>query len=429
MRMTQESAETRLQREAEPQARRNMGISVTEGVLDAVAMGMIPLNTVVTYFISDYVNNSFVLGLLPTLQSVCNALVQVFLSERLRSVPRFKPLCTLGTTLSRLSWLVLSLLILFFSRMQPLYFVCVFYGVYCFNGLCQGITSLTYTQMMNKVIPDRMKGRFFGVRGAFTSAASILGAQVGGAILASNGDVRRFGVLFLVAFVLDMLSAGLQALTREPRLRMKAPEKTGARPGFFAESGRILKADGNFARYVLAMFLITIGMSFFNFQTAQSKDALGLTAGQLAWVTTILYVFQTGGHLVFGVLSDRRGYRPALLLGQAGFALYLLLAFFARDARLTYIMTAIYGLANAANALGARNMVFHLCPYEERVGYYAVMNMALTVSAAAASMVTGALIDWIGYGPSAIACLGLTLPGLLLLLRVRETPENGGGEK
>ena len=44
-------------------------------------------------------------------------------------------------------------------------------------------------------------------------------------------------------------------------------------------------------------------------------------------------------------------------------------------------------------------------------------------------MVTGALIDWIGYGPSAIACLGLTLPGLLLLLRVRETPENGGGEK
>lgn len=102
--------------------------------------------------------------------------------------------------------------------------------------------------------------------------------------------------------------------------------------------------------------------------------------------------------------------------------LYLVLAFLARDAWLTYIMTAIYGLANAANALGSRNMVFHLCPYEERVGYYSLINMALTISAAVASMITGALIDWIGYEFSALACLGLTVPGLALLLQVRERP-------
>ena len=29
-------------------------------------------------------------------------------------------------------------------------------------------------------------------------------------------------------------------------------------------------------------------------------------------------------------------------------------------------------------------MVFHLCPYEERVGYYSLINMALTISAAVA---------------------------------------------
>ena len=419
--MSQTNVEEALQRQVEPYARRNMTISIVEGLFDAVAMGMIPLTTVVTYFISDYVNNSFLLGLLPTLQSVCNALVQILLRSRLSGIARFKRLCNLGTALSRVSWLILSILILFFSRMEPLGFVCVFYGIYCFNGLCQGITSSTYTQMMNKVIPNRVKGRFFGVRGAFTSAAGIVGAQIGGAIIAANGDVRRFGVLFGIAFVLDMISVALQGAMVEPALRVRTAQDEGgreARPSFFSDAKRLIRADKNLARYVAAMFLITIGMSFFNFQTAQSKDALGLTGGQLGIVTTILYVSQTAGNLLWGWFADRQGYRPSLLIGQAGFVL----AFLARDAWLTYIMTAIYGLANAANALGSRNMVFHLCPYEERVGYYSLINMALTISAAVASMITGALIDWIGYEFSALACLGLTVPGLALLLQVRERP-------
>ena len=139
--MSQTNVEEALQRQVEPYARRNMTISIVEGLFDAVAMGMIPLTTVVTYFISDYVNNSFLLGLLPTLQSVCNALVQILLRSRLNGIARFKRLCNLGTALSRVSWLILSILILFFSRMEPLGFVCVFYGIYCFNGLCQCITS------------------------------------------------------------------------------------------------------------------------------------------------------------------------------------------------------------------------------------------------------------------------------------------------
>ena len=65
--MSQINAEEELQRQIQPHTVRNMTVSVTEGVLDAIAMGMIPLNTVVTYFISDYVNNSFLIGLLPTL--------------------------------------------------------------------------------------------------------------------------------------------------------------------------------------------------------------------------------------------------------------------------------------------------------------------------------------------------------------------------
>ena len=416
-------AEALLQEQIQPHAARNMTISITEGVLDAIAMGMIPLNTVVTYFISDYVNNSFLIGLLPTLQATCNVLVQILLNHKMNGRAKFKNLCNLGTGLFRCSWLIISILILFFNRMAPVGFVCAFYAIYCYSGLCQGLTSLTYTQMMNKVIPNRVKGRFFGVRGAFNSAAGIIGAQIGGAIIASNGDVRRFGWLFLIAFVLDIISVLFQSLLIEPAIRMGESQPKGARGGnFFKDMRRLMQKDHNIARYVVAMFLITIGLSFFTFQTAHSKEALGLTGTQLGMVTSIMYVFQTAGSLFWGWLSDRKGYHLGMMVGQAGFAVYLVLAFFAKSAEATYLMTAIYGLAVSANNLGARNMVFKMCPYEERVVYYGVVNMMLTVAAATASMLTGALIDLIGYGPSALACLCVTALGMLLLGSVREQP-------
>lgn len=417
-------AEALLQEQIQPHAARNMTISVVEGVLDAIAMGMIPLNTVVTYFISDYVNNSFLIGLLPTLQAVCNVLVQISLNNKMKGRSRFRPLCNLGTGLYRCSWLIISILILFFNRMAPVGFVCAFYAIYCYSGLCQGLTMLTYTQMMNKVIPNRVKGRFFGVRGAFNSAAGIIGAQIGGAIIASGGDVKRFGWLFLIAFVLDIISVLFQSLLVEPAIRMGEKEEKSAHSGsnFFKDMSRLMRQDHNLARYVVAMFLITIGLSFFTFQTAHSKEALGLTGAQLGWVTSIMYIFQTAGSLFWGWVSDRKGYHLGMVVGQAGFVLYLVLAFFARSAEATYLMTAIYGLAVSANNLGARNMVFKMCPYEERVVYYGVVNMMLTVASATASMLTGALIDWIGYAPSALACLCVTIPGMLLLARVREQP-------
>ena len=226
--MSRINAEEELQRQIQPHTVRNMTVSVTEGVLDAIAMGMIPLNTVVTYFISDYVNNSFLIGLLPTLQSACNAIVQILLGEKLRGRERFKPLCNLGTFLFRCAWLIISILILFFNRMQPIGFVCVFYAIYCFNGLCQGITSLTYTQMMNKVIPNRVKGRFFGVRGALNSAAGIIGAQIGGAVIASqylgHRDRKKAceasSQLMVVTAVCALLFTVLSLAARKPLLSL-----------------------------------------------------------------------------------------------------------------------------------------------------------------------------------------------------------------
>ena len=124
--------------------------------------------------------------------------------------------------------------------MEPLGFVCVFYGIYCFNGLCQGITSSTYTQMMNKVIPNRVKGRFFGVRGAFTSAAGIVGAQIGLhpvltliSMFVGNhlfGIVGLFGLPILLSLLRYLNDTGTISLFPASALGKPGPETAGSKP-------------------------------------------------------------------------------------------------------------------------------------------------------------------------------------------------------
>ena len=405
-----------------PHRKRNMVTSTTEGVLDAIGMGMIPMSTVITYFISDYVNNAFLIGLLPSLQSICSILIQIMVGDRLQGKERFKPLMAVCVFAFRFAWLALSLLIFFNNRISPLLFVCIFYGIFCVNGAWSGVMMLCYTQLINKIIPEAAKGRFFGIRGAFTSVGSILGAQIGGAVLAAGGDAKRFALLFLVAFIIDIISAVIQATLWEPRFRLDAPapKGSGRHESFFQNFWNVMSHDRNMAAYVIGTFLITIGVSFFTFQTAHAKSALGMNESQLAVVTTILYITELAGMLFFGWLCDKTGYKKTYIIGTACYIAYLILASRVSSARMTFVMTGFYGIMQAASTLCPRNMVFRMCTYEQRVRYFAVINMTLTLASAFASSLTGALIDWIGYSLSAVICLCITVPGLILLIGVKE---------
>ncbi len=405
-----------------PHRKRNMVTSTTEGILDAIAMGMIPMSTVITYFISDYVKNAFLIGLLPTLQAICSILIQLMVGDRLRGKERFKPLMSVCVFAYRCAWLLLSLLIFFNNRVSPILFVCIFYGVFCFNGMWSGIMMLNYTQLINKIIPETSKGRFFGIRGAFTSAGSIIGAQLGGAILAAGGDAKRFALLFGIAFVIDIVSAAIQATLWEPKFRLDdpVPKDSGKHENFFSIFWKVMSHDRNMAAYIVGVFLLTIGLSFFTFQTSHAKAALAMNESQLAIVTTILYITEMGGMLFFGWLCDKTGYKKTFIIGTAFYIVYLMLAVKVSSARMTFAMTGFYGITQAANGLCVRNMVFRMCSYEQRVNYYAVLSMTLSLASAFASSLTGALIDWIGYSLTAVICLCITIPGLVLLIGVKE---------
>lgn len=53
----------KIEQELQPYIKRNAITSIVDGVLNAMAMGLIPLQTLVVYFISGYVHSNLVIGL------------------------------------------------------------------------------------------------------------------------------------------------------------------------------------------------------------------------------------------------------------------------------------------------------------------------------------------------------------------------------
>ena len=77
----------KIEQELQPYIKRNVITSIVDGILNAMAMGLIPLQTLVVYFISEYVHSNFVIGLLTTVQMLLMAIPRFTARHMERLIP------------------------------------------------------------------------------------------------------------------------------------------------------------------------------------------------------------------------------------------------------------------------------------------------------------------------------------------------------
>ena len=159
----------KIEQELQPYIKRNVITSIVDGILNAMAMGLIPLQTLVVYFISEYVDSNFVIGLLTTVQMLLMAIPQFFTARHMERLDSYKGLMGKYVFIYRTSSLIIGLLILLLTPRKPLLFVILFYIIFWLKGLFMGTGNLAYYSFINKVIPFNIRGKFFGWRGAFNS--------------------------------------------------------------------------------------------------------------------------------------------------------------------------------------------------------------------------------------------------------------------
>lgn len=400
---------------------RNYFFNTVDGAFFALAMGMVPLNTVLIYFISDFVTQKWLIGLLSFLNVLLMFSPQILASRALERLRRYKPFLVATGLVIRVLWLFMGLNVLLFAEKNPLLFTVLFYILYSLIGLASAFTSITWLNFIVKIIPGNYRGRFFGIRATVSGVFESTGPLLMGIIIKKLEYPTNYGVLFIIVFIFTLISISFVAMSEEE----ETDRERGMEPGesYLSRLSYVLRHDRNFTNYLITVALIGgLGKMAFAFQIIFAKEKLGIGGQQVSYATFILLLCQTVGYLIWGIIGDKYGFKLTLELSAAIFLPSILLTYLMSSPMVFYLSIGLFGLAQSARNVNENNLAINLCKdCENQPLYIGLRNLLMGPVFAFSPVVAGVIYDFLGYGILFVASAFFMVAGLYIMLRhVRE---------
>jgi len=357
--------------------KRTMKLSVKEGAFASMTVGFGETN--ITPFALALNASNFQVGLLSSLAGVLAPLSRIFGSKLLEKFRRKRVIIT-AVSLQALMWIpILSLGILFwkgFFQNNLIIFLILFYSLYAILG---AIAGPSWFSLMGDLVPEKVRGRYFSKRNKITGTVALLATLVAAFFLdyfkTKGLALIAFSILFFLACIFRLISAGLFSKHYEPQLKLK--------DGYYFSIFSFIKKMpyNNFGRFVLFMgffnFVVMIGSPFF---TVYMLRDLGFSYTTLMFVNISASFFSLLALPVWGKLSDRYGNKEML---KVSCTLIPLLCFLwvlsPSPIYLILVPQLISGIGWAGFNLSASNFIYDSVSPERRglcVAYYSVISGA-----------------------------------------------------
>src|SRR6476469_3254982 len=288
---------------------------------------------------------------------------------------------------------------------------------------------------MAAVVPQRLRGRYFGFRNSAVSLITLLGVPLMGLGVSTwdGGPILGYGIVLLVGVWAGMISLGCQffmvdvnpLVYKKDAQNDRVTEKKAKQMTDFVPS--VLK-DSNFLMFILYFsvwtFAINLSAPFFNIYLL--KD-LRLDVS----LVTIYTSLSSGANLLllmfWGKLADRWGNRPLLIAvglvvaltpllwlgtGNYPFALWVGLP----------LLHLLAGTTLGAIALCTNNIQMEIASIEQPSTYFAIAAAVSGLAGALGTTAGGFLAELPGMSLGSLFALSaaVRLVGLLPLVLVRE---------
>ncbi|MEG4346950.1 MFS transporter [Microcoleus sp. A003_D6] len=337
---------------------------------------------------------------------------------------------------SRLLWLVLAVAIVWGSQHaeshQLLQWTLV---TVVAASVLAAFANSSWFSWMAAVVPQRLRGRYFGFRNSAVSLITLLGVPLMGLGVSTWGadPIFGYGIVLLVGVLAGMISLGCQFFMVDvnPQLYKKdaksdrLTEKKAHKITDFVPS--VLK-DSNFLMFILYFsvwtFAVNLSAPFFNIYLLKN---LSLDVS----LVTIYTSLSSGANLLlllfWGKLADRWGNRPLLIAvglvvaltpllwlgtGNYPFALWVWLP----------LLHLLGGTTLGAIGLCTNNIQMEIAPIEQPSTYFAIAAAVSGVAGALGTTAGGFLAELPGMSLGAVFALSASvrLIALVPLILVRE---------
>jgi MFS family permease len=304
---------------AKHQIRASLKASTLDGIFSTI-FSCVTADVLLSNFLLELGATSVEIGFLAAIPMLANFLqpVGAYLADRTTS-RRWYNLQVVSP--SRLLWLILVLGIVgfgirLFETHQLIQWTLLIALV---THLCGALGSPSWVSWMAVLVPQRLRGRYFGLRNSASNLTNFLCVPLLGIMVShwQGGIIQGYGLVLTLAVLAGVISLSFQLLMADVNPQANSEEghlSLELVPQPPSSVFVSLFKDINFLKYLLHyglwMFAVNLSLPFFNVYLL--KD-LGL---DISWVT--LYSSLTAGAnvlmlLIWGKLADRIGNRPILI--------------------------------------------------------------------------------------------------------------------
>jgi len=191
-------------------------------------------------------------GLLTSIPQLVGSISQLFSTNVTESIGSRKNMVLIFALIQSLIWIPISYLI--FVKSFVVWKLILF--ATCYLVSCK-ITIPAWSSWIGDLVPDKIKGKFFGKRNMYNGLTLFLSTLIAGIILSISSGYNPlvgFGIIFMVAFISKLISWFYLKGIEEPKFHVEDEDKFSF-PDFMK---RITKTNfGKFTIYLSFMILTT----------------------------------------------------------------------------------------------------------------------------------------------------------------------------
>lgn len=399
-----------------PAPKANFALHLAEGILASVGSGLVG-GVILQVLLQELGYSMATLGFLSSL-GILASVLQVVAAPSVESVRRKKRLVLWLGVGQRLPLLIIALALFVAGKREPALCLTLIAAAQVIGGLSVSVLVAPWMDVVAETVPAEWTGRLFGLRNSIASALGIATAAVNAVVLAKIAFPGNYVLLYILAFLLMVLSWLLFALVDEIPKTAVRPKPVKA-TAYYRDLLLVLRDDIHFRWYLAYQVIYRVGVAASGFYAMYATRHYGVSpAFAVGAFVTASQSAAILGNMGFGAVAARIGYKRTLEAGAVFQAAALCTAGFVTSGYGFVAVMALTGLGNAANSVGSLPFTMRLFPRGRRVGYMALSTLVMLPVGILVATGTGVLLDAI-FARTFILGAAITLASLLALERCR----------